>query len=91
MIYGPNRTICQVLDEMRACLRHLNVFTYRLVRPQLSSLVEETQTLAALYDMQDIKILTEKRAKLKAEVKALKKEREELIVSNEEEIDDELL
>ena len=71
-IFGPNRVVCEVLTEMRASLRTLNIFTlYRYKRLQ-ESLIEEAQTMvnrmeAGLSDVSDLK-------ELKEECKRLTKE-----------------
>jgi hypothetical protein len=69
----PNRLLCDVLDEMRDCVKTLN-FSY------LSGLIEEAQSLgsrmeAHLYDIKDfncllddIKALEKKKKKLKEEL-----------------------
>ena len=69
----PNRLLCDVLDEMRDCVKTSN-FSY------LSGLIEEAQSLgsrmeAHLYDIKDfnrlrddIKALEKKKKKLKEEV-----------------------
>lgn len=66
----PNRTLCDVLEEMRDCVKTLN-FSY------LMGLIEEAQSMgnrmeAALQDKHDIKRLTEERSKLRREVQNLK-------------------
>ena len=74
--YGPNRTLCTVLDEMRTCIKTLN-FSY------LESLIEEAQSMgnrmeSALDDKYDIKDYTEERSKLIKEIKKLKKEKQDI-------------
>lgn len=69
----PNRTVCDVLSEMRKCHETRN-YAY------LPGLIEECQYLAnkmeaALGDLQDIRRLTEARDKLKLEVKELVKKK----------------
>ena len=71
----PNRLLCDVLDEMRDCVKTTN-FSY------LPGLIEEAQSLgnrmeAHLYDMKDhdrllddIRDLKKKKNKLKEEVEA---------------------
>lgn len=64
-----NRTLCDVLSDMRTCVKTLN-FSY------LIGLIEEAQTMgyrmeASLYDKNDIKDSHEKIKKLKAEIKDL--------------------
>ena len=72
----PNRTLCEVLDEMRKCNETRN-FAYLL------SLIEEAQSLgnrmeAGLGDKNDVKEWGEKRQKLKKEIKVLTKKVEKL-------------
>lgn len=76
----PNRTICDVLDEMRTCLKTVN-FSYLL------SLIEEVQTMAnrmerRLWDQYDtkelhkeIRELKDEKEDLRAEIKALTKQK----------------
>ena len=73
-----NRYICDVLDEMRKCVKTLN-FSYLL------GLIEEAQTLGSrmeskLFDIKDfdrlheeIRDLKKKKKKLEKEVEALEK------------------
>ena len=70
--YGPNRYICDVLKEMRECIKTAN-FSY------LSGLIEEAQTMAnrmeaALTDAKDIRELAEDRSKKNKEMKVLYEE-----------------
>ena len=70
----PNRYLCNVLDEMRACIKTLN-FSY------LAGLIEEVQTMgnrmeAKLEDMDDHARLLKERDELYKEVIELKKERD---------------
>jgi cell shape-determining protein MreC len=65
----PNRTLCDVLNEMRECVKTLN-FSYLL------GLIEEAQTLgnrmeAKLYEIKDFEHLHE-------EIKVLKKKKKKL-------------
>ena len=65
----PNRTVCQVLEEMRQCVRTQN-FSY------LPGLIEEVQTLvnrmeSALWDQNDIEHLRAEKKRLKKQVKKL--------------------
>ena len=72
----PNRLLCDVLDEMRDCVKTLN-FSYLL------GLIEEAQSLgsrmeAHLHDIndfnrlhKDIKALEKKKKKLKQEVEEM--------------------
>lgn len=78
----PNRYICTVLSEMRACYETRNF-------ANLLGLVEEAQSLAnrmeaALEDQRDVRRLTEQREQLSKEVKALRKEKKELGGEEEE-------
>lgn len=74
-MYGfLNRTLCDVLDEMRKCDKTKNY------APMLS-LIEEAQVFgnrmeSALSDVKDIKELYKKRKKLKEEVKKLEEQKE---------------
>ena len=66
----PNRTLCDVLEEMRKCCQMLN-FSY------LPSLIEEAQHMgnrmeAAFSDIKDINTLVEKRQALRKQVKELR-------------------
>ena len=72
----PNRTICDVLKEMRTANETRN-FAYIL------PLIEEVQSMAnrmesALYDKSDIKYSREEMKKLQAKIKKLKLKKEEL-------------
>lgn len=67
----PNRTICDVLKEMRACCKTLNFSS-------LIGLIEEAQSMgnrmeAALEDKRDVKTFQEERSKLIKELKELDK------------------
>jgi len=79
----PNRTLCDVLEEMRKCCQMLN-FSY------LPSLIEEAQHMgnrmeAALVDKKDIKTLVEKREALRDQVKNL---REKIKEAGEKPVED---
>ena len=68
-----NRSLCDVLEEMRNCCTTLN-FSY------LSGLIEEAQSMgnrmeAKLADIRDYKQLVEDKQKLYKEIKELKKEK----------------
>ena len=68
----PNRLLCDVLSEMRECIKTLN-FSYLL------GLIEEVQTLASrmeskLYDIKDFDRLHEEIRDLKKKKKKLEKE-----------------
>ena len=70
-MYGLNRYMCEVLDEMRTCTKTLNFAI-------LPSLIEEVQTMAnrmemALSDMKDLEILKEDIHEKKQELKDLEK------------------
>ena len=71
-----NRYLCDVLDEMRKCVKTLN-FSY------LSGLIEEVQTLGSrmeskLFDIKDFEHLHEEIRDLKKKKKKLEKEVEAL-------------
>ena len=71
-----NRYLCDVLSEMRKCVKTLN-FSY------LSGLIEEVQTLGSrmeskLFDIKDFDRLHEEIRDLKKKKKKLEKEVEEL-------------
>lgn len=70
----PSRTICAVLEEMRACYKTRNFAA-------LAGLVEEVQSLAnrmesGLEDQHDVERLRDQKGKLKAEIKKLEKQKE---------------
>jgi len=72
----PNRTLCDVLDEMRNCNKTHN-YSY------LPGLIEELQVMgnrmeASLYDLQDLEILKEEYEDLKKKVAELKVKRNKL-------------
>jgi hypothetical protein len=72
----PNRTLCDVLAEMRKCDTTRN-YAYLL------SLIEEAQHYAnrmesALADKRDIREWSDMRSKLKDEIKELRNERRQL-------------
>ena len=76
MVYGLNRYLCEVLDEMRKADEIKN-YSY------LGGLIEEAQSMgnrmeASLQDAKDIKTLKEKRRKLKKEVEKLEEKKEKL-------------
>jgi len=73
-MYGLNRYVCNVLDEMRTCTETLN---FALI----PSLIEEVQTMVnrmemALADMKDLRALKDDIAKKKEELKKLEKKLE---------------
>ena len=68
----PNRTICDVLREMRTCHKTRN-YSYLL------GLIEEAQTMAnrmeeALYDQSDLKYDRKEYKELKKEIEKLKEQ-----------------
>ena len=70
-MYGLNRYICDVLDEMRTSVKTLNFAI-------IPSLIEEVQTMAnrmemALEDMKDLKSMKDEIHEKKEELKILKK------------------
>lgn len=70
--YWANRTMCDVLEEMRKCYETRNF-------AHLLGLIEEAQHLAnkmeaGLADKQDLKSLNEERHELKKEVGSLRDE-----------------
>ncbi len=72
----PNRTLCDVLAEMRKCYETHNYSS-------LMALVEEAQSMgnrmeAGLGDKRDIQRWTEERAELKEELKKLHEEKDKL-------------
>lgn len=72
----PNRTLCQVLEEMRTCCETLN-FSY------LKGLIEEIQVMgnrmeSALYDKKDIKDMLIDKEELEKEIDQLREEIEKL-------------
>ena len=73
-MYGLNRYVCEVLEEMRTCTKTLN---FALI----PSLIEEVQTMVnrmemALADMKDLRALKDEIAKKKEELKKLEKKLE---------------
>ena len=69
-MYGLNRYICDVLEEMRTSTKTLNF-------AMIPSLIEEVQTMAnrmemALSDMKDLKALKEEIVDKKEELETLK-------------------
>ena len=70
-MYGLNRYICEVLDEMRTCTKTLNFAV-------IPSLIEEVQTMVnrmemALSDMKDLETLKDDIHEKKEELKVLEK------------------
>lgn len=77
----PNRTVCDVLEEMRKCNETRN-YAY------LHALIEELQSLAnrmeaALYDVKDVNYLRDQKRKLKREVRKLESKLESLKESDD--------
>ena len=71
-----NRTMCDVLEEMRGMDRTKNY-------APLLALVEELQIMgnkmeAAINDINDIEEMTKKRSRLKKEIKKLRQDKQEL-------------
>jgi predicted nucleic acid-binding Zn-ribbon protein len=71
-MYGLNRYICDVLEEMRTSVKTLNF-------AMIPSLIEEVQTMAnrmemALEDMKDLKALKNEIVDKKEELETLKDE-----------------
>ena len=69
MMYGLNRYVCDVLDEMRTSVKTLNF-------AMIPSLIEEVQTMAnrmemALGDLKDLKLLKEDIVDKKEELDSL--------------------
>lgn len=78
-----NRTLCDVLQEMRDLLEALNKETvkqHKLIMPHLISEAQHfgNKMEAGLGENKDIRYLHEQRSKLNKEVEALRKERDEL-------------
>jgi len=76
MIDYPNRTMCAVLDEMRACFKTHNY-------TPIPGLIEEIQSMgnkmeASLSDKDDVKSWSEQRSKLKQEINKLEQKVEKL-------------
>ena len=75
-MYYPNRTLCDVLEEMRACYKSRNF-------ANILGLVEEAQGMgnrmeAKLFDQQDFDKAKEEFEDLKDEISKLQKERKEI-------------
>ena len=69
-MYGLNRYVCDVLEEMRTSVKTLNF-------AMIPSLIEEVQTMAnrmemALGDLKDLKLLKEDIVDKKEELESLK-------------------
>ncbi len=68
--YYLNRSVCDVLEEMRNCCKTLNF-------SPLMGLIEETQTMvnrmeAALADVKDVRAMQDEWHRLKKEIKDLR-------------------
>ena len=75
-MYGLNRYVCEVLDDMRTCTKTLN---FALI----PSLIEEVQLMVnrmemALHDMKDLQLLKDNIVKKKEELEKLEKKIEKL-------------
>ena len=73
-MYGLNRYVCEVLEEMRTCTKTLN---FSLI----PSLIEEVQTMVnrmemALHDMKDLQHLKDTIVEKKKELAKLEKKLE---------------
>jgi len=69
--YYPNRTLCDILEDMRQCFKTMNFAI-------LPSLIEEVQIVgnrmeAALADVKNIEMINEDLHRLRAEYKDLKR------------------
>ena len=72
----PNRTICQVLEEMRQCFKTYNF-------SPIKGLIEEAQSLAnrmeaGLEDISDAESMRDRIKKLKKEINELEAKKESL-------------
>jgi cell division protein FtsB len=81
MSYWVNRTLCEVLEEMRVSVKTLN---FALI----PSLIEEVQCMgnrmeAALGDKKDVEAMRKERSRLKKEIKQLKEDRDDLVENKE--------
>lgn len=74
---GPPRYACTVLDEMRVCLKHLNLAMFPSLIEELQIIVNRMET--SLGTERDIITLTKDIHNLKDARKKIKKEVEELI------------
>ena len=77
----PNRTLCEVLEEMRKCTKTQN-YSY------LPGLIEEAQTMASrmessMNDWRDIREGRDKIREIKTEIRRLEKQAKELEELNE--------
>ena len=78
--YSVHRYVCDVIEEMRKCVKHWNRLTSKR---HMRALIEEVQTLvnrmeSALYDLKDYGKMMEEKSKLKAEIMKLRKEKKNL-------------
>ena len=78
-----SRFVCSALEEMRASINNLNIFTLPIAKRHLASLVEEIQTNVnrmenALEARPVMERLEERHKELKTEIRDLKKQRNEL-------------
>lgn len=72
----PNRTLCEVLEEMRKCFKTRNF-------SPMAGLIEEVQSMgnrmeAGLSDKKDVESWTERRSKLKGEINDLVQKKQKL-------------
>ena len=77
----PNRTLCQVLDDMRKYIKH--TYLTETDKHVLLKLVQEVQIMgnrmeAGLWDQNDIKDLRQERKDLKKEIDKLEKQKGEI-------------
>lgn len=76
-MFGPNRYLCDVFEEMRTMLKSASFWNLYKYKKIMKLLIEEAQMHGnimegALGDIRDIKELKEKRRALKQEVRELK-------------------
>lgn len=88
----PNRTLCDVIQEMRDTVNVMDEFNIKQSRSVLKTLIEETQSLgnrmeAALADIADLPGLYEKRSELRKDIKELKKELGKLTIDKALEVE----
>lgn len=94
-MFGPNRYVCDTLEEMRKSLGVLDIdymdtVTFKRYRCHQKLLIEEAQTMvnrmeAALHDVGDVRRMQERRIELKKEIKILKAEKKKLKGTDDEE------
>ena len=87
-MYGPNRYVCSVLDEMRKSLksidpRHVDEHIFSKLVSLQGLLIEEAQTMvnrmeAALDDNKCIREMEETMRELKTDIKKLRAKKKEL-------------